>query len=482
MTRSPIFSVLVILALCFLAMIYGSGAVYMGWWPSKLVGDAKRAAEAILSVQDEEFRKNWPTSMEFIETSGRNKLSTINHAPVLTENNELIFVDGGTQQLRQYCPDNGCVAWLMDRSGNIKHVWHIGPSLIWEGAEHIAGFSRAENIYSVGAHPYSNGDLLVAYQGRNTYPYGVGIAKFDKDSNLLWRKDNFAHHWFSVDSDGRIYVPVFSALKAPVQIGDSNLQIDCPGGTLYEDAIAILDPDGHEINRISILDSLARSDLKGIVFQAIHSDRPLPLNYTECDPTHLNDVQVISAAAAANSPYLSPGDLLISLRSTNSVAVINQESGEVTWSSSGTTVLQHSPRYMGDNTVLIFDNLGGAATQGGSRLIRLDMSSGKTEVVAPIPGDQNAGDFLSATAGHIDVSDDNSRALVSLTRQGRTLEIDLANGAVLWEFLNIHDVSDVIKPDKEGEKVAARFATQTVRYFNNADFEFNEGGASPRNQ
>ena len=475
MNRSPILSVLAILALCFLAMIYGSGAVYMGWWPSKMVGDAKKAAEALLAVQDEEFKKDWPTSMEFIETSGSDVLTTIKHAADVADNNELIFVDGGSQQLRRYCPDNGCIAWLMDRQGTIKHAWKIGSKMVWEGADHIKGFNRAENIYSVGAHPYSNGDLLVVYQGRNTYPYGVGIAKFDKDSNLLWRKDNFAHHWLSVDLDGRIYVPVFNALPSPVQLGDTNLQLDCEGGTLYEDAIAVLDPDGNEIKRISIIDSLVRSDLKGIVFQAIHSDRPLPLSYSECDPTHLNDVRVISAEKAATSSYLSAGDLLVSLRSTNTVAVINQESGKITWSSSGSTVLQHSPRYMGDDSLLIFDNLGGAAAQGGSRLVRLDMSNGNTQVIAPLPGMQVGDEFLSATAGYIDISSDYSRALVSLTRQGRTLEIDLDSGAVLWEFLNIHDVSDVVKSEQSDGMVLARFATQTVRYFNDVNFELNEG-------
>ena len=475
MNRTHLLSAVTLVALCFLALIYGATSVYMGWWPGKLVGDAKRAAEALLSVEEEELRKNWPTSMEFIETSGHEKLTTIDYSGDATANDELIFVDGGSQQLRRNCPENGCIAWLMDRAGNIRHVWNIGPKLIWEGADHIKGFSRAENIYSVGAHPFSNGDLLVVYQGRNTYPYGVGVAKFDKDSNLLWRKDNYAHHWLSVDAKGLIYVPVFSELKTPVQLGDSNLQIECPGGSLYEDEIAILDPDGNEVKRISILDSLVRSNLTGLVFRAVHSDRPLPLTFTECDPTHLNDIQIISAEEAETSPHLSAGDLLISLRSTNTVAAINPESGKVTWSSSGGTILQHSPRYMGDDSVLIFDNLGGLSRQGGSRIVQLNMGNGSTRIVIPDPDDKDDEDFLSATAGYIDLSRDRSRALVSLTRQGRTLEVDLASGDILWEFLNIHDVSDVVKSENETDKVFGRFATQTVRYFVDPDFEFNEG-------
>ena len=190
MNRPPIVPIVVTAALCFLAAVYGAVSVHFNWWPGTVVNDAKLAAAALLSVQDEELRKNWPTSMEFLETSENQSLTTIFHQPEKIVGEGLIFVDGGSQQLRQHCPENGCAAWLMDRRGRIRHVWNIGPRLVWEDAAHIEGFSRAENIYSVGAHPFPNGDLLVVYQGRNTYPYGVGLAMFDKDSNMLWRKDN----------------------------------------------------------------------------------------------------------------------------------------------------------------------------------------------------------------------------------------------------------------------------------------------------
>jgi len=463
------------LALLFLATIYGAASVYMNWWPGSLVSDARNAAEALFAVQNEELVKNWPTSMEFIETTAGQSLATIDHNNSGTVADDLIFVDGGSQQLLEHCPSNGCLAWIMDRQGGIRHVWDIGPKSIWEDVDHVEGFSRADNIYSVGAHPFPNGDLLIVYQGRNTYPYGVGIAKFDKDSNLLWRKDNFAHHWFSVDADGLIYIAAFNPLPAPVQLGDTHMQIDCNGGTLYEDVIAVLDPDGNEIERISILEALTESDLNGLAFQAIHSDRPLPLTYNECDPTHLNDVQVISAADAATSPHLATGDLLISLRSINAVAVLSRASGKITWSSSGRSVLQHSPRYLGDDSILIFDNLGGSAAAGGSRLINLDMSTGIARAHLPDMSDPAAKNFFSSTAGYIDVHEDRQRALVSLTRQGRTLEVELQSGKVLWEFINIHDVSNVVETDNDGGQVIGRFAAQTVRYFNDAAFEFNEG-------
>jgi hypothetical protein len=58
------------------------------------------------------------------------------------------------------------------------------------------------------------------------------------------------------------------------------------------------------------------------------------------------------------------------------------------------------------------------------------------------------------------------------SRQGRALEIELASGRLLWEFRNVHDISAVLD-SPAGD--FARFATQTVTYFNQADFDFNEG-------
>jgi hypothetical protein len=171
--------------------------------------------------------------------------------------------------------------------------------------------------------------------------------------------------------------------------------------------------------------------------------------------------------------------LLVSLRSNNAVMAISRDTRKVVWASVGRTALQHSPRYMGDNTLLVFDNLGGKADEGGSRLVRLDMDTDAVNIIYPPRAGIESADenyaVLSATGGQIGLSDDRSRALVSLTRQGRTLEVDLVSGKLLWEFLNIHDVSGSVTSDSGATEAYGRFATQTITYFNEADFPFNEG-------
>lgn len=477
MQKFPWMAVLPVVGLCCLSLLYGTVAVYMDWWPSATVRDAKLALEALASVANEEFEKQWPASMESAGTAAAPVARLLDPDAELPA--DLIFVDGGAQQLRSHCPENGCIAWVTNRAGDILHVWEVGTQLIWEDLQGVDGFSRASNIYSVGAHPYPNGDLVVVYQGRNTYPYGIGIARFDRDSNLLWKRQNFSHHWLSVDASGLIYTSAFQPRTTPVVIEDTHLQFGCRGGTLYEDAIVVLDPAGNEVERISVLDKLIESGYGGLVFQYKHSDHPLPLLYDECDPLHLNDVRVVSAEAAAGSDLLAAGDLFVSLRSLNSIALLDHSSRRVKWLSTGQFVLQHSPRYRGAEQLLVFDNLGGRASQGGSRLVNVDMRSGAASVVYPRP-DSPSSDFLSATAGHIALSADGERALVSLTRQGRVLEINLQQGRPVWEYLNSHDVSGLAR-DAAGEPITAGlFATQTIRYFNEAEFEFNGGQPAAR--
>ena len=475
MQKFPLAGVITVLALCFLSVLYGSIAVYMNWWPAGTVRDAKLALEALSGVADEELRRNWPASMESVEPSGALLPFTVEH--VAQGEDTLIFVDGGMQQLRSHCPANGCIAWVTNRRGDILHVWDIGDTLLWEDLQTVEGFSRGSNIYSVGAQPFPNGDLVVTYQGRNTYPYGVGIARFDKDSNLLWRLENNSHHWLSVDGQGRIYTSVFRPRPAPVAVGGKRLQISCRGGQVYEDVIVILDADGTELDSFSLLDAFVDSGYTGLVYQGKYPDTGLPVNYEECDPTHLNDVRVISAADAATSELLEAGDLLVTLRSNNLVAVIDPVSRRIRWVSAGRVVLPHSPRYLGDGTVLVFDNLGGEAANGGSRLRRIDMLTDEAETVFP-PADGSVTDFFSETAGMISVNAARDRALVSLTRQGRTLEIDLASGELLWEYHNTHDVRGLAQDAEGNEIISGRFATQTVSYFEDAAFEFN--GGEPR--
>ena len=166
----------------------------------------------------------------------------------------------------------------------------------------------------------------------------------------------------------------------------------------------------------------------------------------KCDPLHLNDVRVLKGVDADAYPGFAPGDLMVSTNSVNAVAVVDRRSRRIKWLTSGTMISQHSPRFVGDNRILVFDNRGGTRIdeKGGSRIISIDVASHLTETVFPKTEDELSLDFYSDVAGHIDLDQRSTRALVSVYDQGRILEVDLATGRILWEYDNIQDISDYL--------------------------------------
>jgi hypothetical protein len=185
-----------------------------------------------------------------------------------------------------------------------------------------------------------------------------------------------------------------------------------------------LSPEGETVEEISVLDLLAAHDYLGAAYPSRDA----------CDPIHLNKVEY----GPHDGPGLSVGDLVVSARHLNMVWVIDGRTRELKWAVAARTISQHSPQTLPDGSVLVFDNFGGDYRLGGSRVIRLRYGQEDIETVFPRADADPDIDFFTDAAGHIDPSPDGTRALVSLTDQGRLFEIDLATGKALWELVNTH--------------------------------------------
>ena len=117
--------------------------------------------------------------------------------------------------------------------------------------------------------------------------------------------------------------------------------------------------------------------------------------------------------------------MLISMRELNTVAIMDWATARINWIVSGLTIRQHAPRFLGDNSILVFDNLGGPVDKGGSRLVKIDLASRRLTTLFPKASTPPELTFFSEFAGHIDLNAERSNALVSLTTKGRVVEIDL---------------------------------------------------------
>lgn len=454
--KDSIAKALFVVSLALLAYGYGLASYHFQWFPFAIARNGFLAASALLEVRKEGLDGQ---IIDFWDESGivgptyRSEHARAGKEPVLIVGNFRTYADASS--------GSAYLAWIADREGTILHAWKDSGE-IWSpltGRDTVGNYWRS---YPLGAHLYPNGDLLVSYHGTGMFPSAMGLAKFDKDSNLLWKNNDYFHHWFSVAPNGEIYIPNERIAESPLKFPDYDRTIVCDKNRFPIDSVAVLDANGKKLREIDMLDAVLQSGLMGLFSGGSGGIKRIET----CDPTHLNDAVVLQEDKAAEFPDFAAGDLMVSLRSLNMVGVIDPVTERFKWHAVGSSHHQHSPRFHLDNTILAFDNWGGRLSRGKTRILAIDVGSGDTSSVFPrdeavLPQTP----FSSDTAGHFDLNPSSERMLVSFTHQGLVWEIDVASGEVLWEFVNTHPVDG--KP--------ARISVYTAKYVGATDFELNYG-------
>jgi hypothetical protein len=87
------------------------------------------------------------------------------------------------------------------------------------------------------------------------------------------------------------------------------------------------------------------------------------------DVFHTNAVKVLSRALAPKFPLFKAGQLLVSPRHLDALAVLDPDSGKVVWAARGPWHAQHDPSFLDNGHLLLFDNLGSAQR---SRVLEYD--------------------------------------------------------------------------------------------------------------
>ncbi len=349
----------------------------------------------------------------------------ISHAEVI--DSSFILLSAGPAALKPLYPE-GAMAWIVDRKGEVVHHWK-SCSDVWSNLSKVTTVPGVSGkISPAGLHLFPNGDLLATFHGHNTFPFAIGIARFDKNSNLLWKQEVFAHHSFSVAEDGKIYVPSLEVVDSPIQIAKTDSLIESNSGKIYRDLILVLSDSGEVLDRFSVLDALFESGLHGNLLRLNAS------TLTADDPTHLNDVQVIRQSEAACLPGIAEGDLLVSMRNINTVGILDSRTRRFKWVSSGTLVGQHSPRVYKKGIIAV-DNLGGDRQLGGTQLVHVNHATGIPETLFPREGIAMPDLCRTANSGHLELHQNGRLALFSVSHEGAIWEVDLETGKVEWEYI-----------------------------------------------
>jgi hypothetical protein len=302
----------------------------------------------------------------------------------------------------------GPEAFLIDMDGTVVHSWGAPGSEYW-----------------ARAHVFENGDLLAI----TCFP--PGLIKLSSSSEVIWRYEGHAHHDLDVQPDGSIFVLVRStATRRHIQ----------DGATILDDNVVILEATGDEQERVSLLEAFERTEPASQWL----IDHPLP---DGPDIFHTNSIEIVLERGRAHA--------LLSIRSIDTVAILDLHSREIVWALVGPWHKQHEAQLV-RGKLLLFDNLGpgrGAGQQWQSRVLEWDMDSGQLVWSFTEPG------FFSHGAG-AQQRLPNGNTLITESDSGRIIEVT-QDGRIVWEYINpatVHEAGrDVVLAIMRAERIPAGF-------------------------
>ncbi|MEO8722857.1 MAG: arylsulfotransferase family protein [Sphingobium sp.] len=436
-----------VFSLCGIAFAYGVATMKLKIFPYHVIENAKAAVASLSGIEDEDVM------ISLNKMDEKAKPVPIVKTLDPTAGSELLLVTRGPNQDAKNCPQFGCLAQIINRRGDILHSWPLPLDGLFSDVKGFTGNTQVHNFYPVGLQLMLDGSLIATFHGRNMYPYTVGIARISRDGKIMWKHIDHAHHWFVTGADGRTFAPVQIDTKMEY-FGDSDVDVRCKT-PVYDEGIRVYRADGTVEKTLLVIKALSEGGYHGLLY-GLRDD---------CDPIHINSVDLVTPEIAAKLPGVDAGDLLVSLREPSTIAIMDKDDGHVKMLETGRTAAQHSAHFLPDGTVVAFDNRGGSKKTGGSRIARINLMTGEAQTVFPGANAQAIAPFYSTDGGHIMVSPDGKRIMISSKDESRDIEIDAATGKPLWTMTHISDVGPFLDGDgKDVKPVAAWFKSYGTYY------------------
>ncbi|MFW0777257.1 MAG: arylsulfotransferase family protein [Rickettsiales bacterium] len=305
-------------------------------------------------------------------------------------------------------------AYLLDMTGKVVHQWDLPFRKVWPTPPHIRRPVRDDKIYFEKSHVYPNGDLLTVYMAYGDTPYGYGLVKMDKHSKVIWKYAGYAHHNFHVKEDGTITVLVHDWVKRPIN------GLEALSYPTLADYIVTLSPNGEELQKISLLEVFAKSSLKEMLFHA-------PFNRYKWDSTHANSIDILAPEMSAAFPLFAEGSMLLSLRNTNTLAIIDPKKQELTWAYNGLWKGQHSASFLDNGSILLFDNKGYfTKNRAFSRVLEFNPTTSSinwtyTDTTKPAFYSYNRGTAQRLPNGNTLIAESLDRRVFEVTKEGEVV-------------------------------------------------------------
>jgi hypothetical protein len=310
---------------------------------------------------------------------------------------------------------------LIDFWGHIVHEWSIDWQKIWDDPRDWK--FRQPPIHNIISRAFlqPDGSVIALFSGEGSIMGNYGMVKVDRDSHVVWKYNDFANHDVSIMPDGRILVLVGKIRNTP------HPAVPFLQPHFIEPYLVTLDQDGKEVSRLSVFDMFAASPRIKFLEQMAKEMNTQPANG---DIFHPNTITRITDEAAARNPAFERGQYLLSLRNFNMLAVVDLDLGKITWASYGPWHGQHSPKFIADGTIVMFDNMGNLGNAPGlSRALNVDPVT--QEILWEYDG-TDADPVFSFVNGGVDPLP-NGNVLVTETETGRLFEVTREK-EIVWDY------------------------------------------------
>lgn len=393
-----------IVSMLFLTFVAGAFVTEADVFPSQFVGrayfGAKAAYENLVT-----YRDVYTSSLWYERPSSAGGVTI--HQPERAWPGVTLYTSG-----------HEAAAYLVAMDGEVLHEWRRPYSTVWREGLGPRSPKPDTHVWFHAARVLPDGNLLAVYEAVGDTPYGYGLVKLDRDSNVVWSYFGKAHHDLDVGPDGRIYALTQEIVDEPLQ------GFEDVGHPRLDDFLVVLSSEGEELERISVMEALAASPFRFLLQNVTW--------YGHRDPTHTNSVDLIAPEAAEHLPFGGPELVLLSLRELATVLALDVESGQVVWATRGSWIAQHDAQVLPNGNILMFDNWGNFERANGiSRVIEVDPRT--TGIVWQYTGTSERP--LASTVRSSVQRLPNGNTLVTESDGGRLVEVT-PGGEVVWELVN----------------------------------------------
>jgi len=254
------------------------------------------------------------------------------------------------------------------------------------------------------------------------------LGKLAGESNREWGVELRFHHYIDLAENGDVYSLTRDRMEIPY-----NKQTT----PILNDFITIVSSEGVVKKEISVFDLLGElipaERLKKVTEAVDRGEADGRLEHaTIFDVFHTNAVKVINRHIDG---LCKKGDVLISVRELNLIAIVDIDEERVRWSWGQDDLdAQHDPTLLDNGNILIFDN--GKNLRSYSRVIELNPVLKKIEFEYKGNPPES---FHSRYRGSCQKLP-NDNILITESDRGRVFEIT-PHGEIVWEFYN-PDIKD----------------------------------------